>query len=66
LNIAETEQSVLSHQCLDRRIDQRDKLLQERSAWDRKRNADQKGVDGRFTTTDARIRLKRPYPQIKN
>ena len=66
LNIAEIELGVLSHQCLDRRIDQREALQKECSAWDRQRNAQQKGVDWRFTTADARIKLKRLYPQIKN
>ncbi len=66
LNIAEIELGVLSHQCLDRRIDHREELQKECSAWDRQRNAQQKGVDWRFTTADARIKLKRLYPQIKN
>ncbi len=66
LNIAEIELGVLSHQCLDRRIDQREALQKECSAWDRQRNAQQKGVNWRFTTADARIKLKRLYPQIKN
>jgi hypothetical protein len=66
LNIAEIELGVLSHQCLDRRIDQREELQRECSAWDQQRNRQQKGVDWRFTTADARIKLKRLYPQIKN
>jgi hypothetical protein len=66
LNIAKIKLGVLSHQCMDRRIDQREKLQQECSAWDRQRNQRQKGVDWRFTTADARIKLKRLYPQIKN
>jgi len=66
LNIAEIELGVLSQQCLDRRIDQMAELQRECSAWDRQRNAQQKGVDWRFTTADARIKLKRLYPQIKN
>ncbi len=45
LNIAEIELGVLSHQCLDRRIDQREALQKECSAWDRQRNAQQKGVE---------------------
>jgi len=35
------------------------------SAWDRQRNERQKGVDWRFTTADAPIKLKRLYPQIQ-
>ena len=65
LNIAEIELSVLSGQCLDRRIDRIERLRKECSAWDQQRNGRQKGVDWRFTTTDARIKLKRLYPQIQ-
>ena len=50
---------------LARRIDQMEKLQTECSAWDRQRNTQQKGVDWRFTTADARIKLKRLYPQIQ-
>jgi len=64
LNIAEIELSVLSGQCLDRRIESMDLLRSECSAWDQQRNEQQKGVDWRFTTADARIKLKRLYPQI--
>jgi len=65
LNIAEIELSVLSGQCLDRRIARIDDLRVECSAWDQQRNRRQKGVDWRFTTADARIKLKRLYPQIQ-
>jgi hypothetical protein len=65
LNIAEIELSVLSGQCLDRRIDRIDRLRKECSAWDQQRNKRQKGVDWRFTTADARIKLKRLYPLIQ-
>jgi len=65
LNIAEIELGVLSRQCLDRRMDRISVVAQECSAWDRKRNEQQKGVDWRFTTDDARIKLKRLYPQIQ-
>lgn len=66
LNIAEIELSVLSQQCLDRRMDRMEELERECSAWDQQRNTRQKGVDWRFTTADARIKLKRLYPHIKN
>ncbi len=62
LNIAEIELSVLARQCLDRRIDSRARLLQETAAWEAERNASQRGVDWRFTTADARVKLKRLYP----
>lgn len=65
LNIAEIELSALTQQCLDRRLPDIDTLRRETTAWATERNARQKGVDWRFTTTDARIKLKRLYPQIK-
>jgi hypothetical protein len=65
LNIAEIELSVLSKQCLDRRIADLETLHQEPKAWEHERNAKQTGVDWQFTTDDARIRLKRLYPQYQ-
>lgn len=65
LNIAEIELSVFTRQCLDRRIPDRVKLQQEAQAWYRKRNTGQKAVDWQFTTEDARVKLKRLYPQIQ-
>lgn len=65
LNIAEIELGVLSRQCLDRRIDRMEMLQAECTAWDQRRNTQQKGVDWRFTTADARIKLKRLYPHIQ-
>jgi DDE superfamily endonuclease len=65
LNIAEIELSALTIQCLDRRIPDLQTLRQEIKAWEQKRNAGQKSVDWRFTTDNARIKLKRLYPQIK-
>jgi len=64
LNMAETELSVLSRQCLDRRIPDRATLVDETTAWTHDRNTDQTGIDWRFTTTDARIKLKRLYPAV--
>ncbi len=66
LNIAEIELSALTRQCLDRRIPDRETLEQETSAWFIERNHLQKSVDWQFTTADARIRLKRLYPQIES
>ena len=65
LNIAEIELSVLSRQCLDRRIESIERLESECNCWNMKRNESQKGVDWQFTTDDARIKLKRLYPQIQ-
>lgn len=65
LNIAEIELSAMTKQCLNRRIGTIDALKTELSAWEHERNFSQKGVDWQFTTPDARIKLKRLYPQIK-
>ena len=62
LNIAEIELSVLTRQCLDRRIDDLDVLNTELDAWQEATNADQRQVDWHFTTADARIKLRRLYP----
>ena len=65
LNIAEIELSVLTRQCLNRRIPDLPFLQKETKAWQRERNARQKAVDWQFATEDARIKLKRLYPQIQ-
>lgn len=65
LNIAEIELSALSRQCLQRRIPDIETLRREVTSWCKERNAGQKGVDWQFTTEDARIKLKRLYPEIK-
>ena len=64
LNIAEIELSVLSKQCLDRRIPDIATLRSEVIAWHHRRNARAGRVDWRFTTADARIKLKRLYPSL--
>ncbi len=64
LNMAEIELSVLSGQCLDRRIEDRAMLTEEVDAWNGERNAAEKGIDWRFTTDDARIKLRHLYPSI--
>jgi len=65
LNMAETELSVLSRQCLDRRIDSKAILIREVAAWESKRNTVSTKVDWRFTTDDARVKLKRLYPSYR-
>jgi hypothetical protein len=65
LNVAEIELSVFTKQCLDRRIPDMTTLQQEAKAWYSNRNANQKTVDWQFKTEDARIKLKRLYPQIQ-
>jgi hypothetical protein len=64
LNMAETELSVLSRQCLDRRIGTQQCLESEVLAWTQARNTSATTVDWQFTTDDARIKLKRLYPVI--
>lgn len=64
LNMAEIELSALSRMCLDRRIPDKDMLTREVAAWESERNAKSVTVEWRFTTTDARIKLKKLYPVI--
>jgi transposase len=64
LNMAEIELSVLNRQCLNRCIPDKAALAQETAAWAAKRNNDDATVNWRFTTVDARIKLKRLYPSI--
>ncbi len=64
LNVAEIELSVLSRQCLDRRIGRSAQLVSETKAWEAARNADGSRVIWRFTTDDARVRLWHLYSQL--
>jgi len=64
LNMAEIELSVLSRQCLNRRIPDQATLQHEVAAWEAQRNAAASTVNWRFTTDDARIKLTRLYPII--
>ena len=64
LNMAEIELGVLSRQCLERRIPDRSVLSREVKAWQEDRNREAVRVNWRFTTEDARIRLKSLYPSI--
>lgn len=65
LNMAEIELSVLSRQCLDRRIPDKESLQLETAAWSSRRNRESRKIDWQFTTADARIKLKRLYPLIQ-
>ena len=65
LNMAEIEIGVLARQCLDRRIANQDILRGEVNAWQNQRNRDVIRVDWRFTTENARIKLKSLYPSIQ-
>ena len=62
LNMAEIELSVLARQCLGQRLPDLADLRREVAAWQAARNAAGQAIDWRFTTADARIRLKRLYP----
>ena len=64
LDMAESELSVLSSQCLDRRIPNKEKLIKEVAAWQNDRNNKHAKADWQFTTADARIKLKRLYPTL--
>jgi len=65
LNMAEIELSVLGRQCLARRIPDQEALRREVTAWVTRRNANGARVDWRFTTDDARIKLRRLYPSFE-
>jgi hypothetical protein len=64
LDLAESELSVLSSQCLDRRIPDKQILTEEVTAWQAERNKKHAKADWQFTTADARVRLKRLSPSL--
>lgn len=64
LNMAEIELSVLARQCLARRIETRAELEREVAAWEEERNERGVEIQWRFTTADARIKLRRLYPVL--
>ncbi len=64
LNMAEIEIGVLSRQCLSQYIPTEEKMRREVTAWEQKRNQANATVDWQFTTDDARIKLKRLYPEL--
>ena len=65
LNMAETELSIVSRQCLRRRIPEAATLITEIAAWETARNRTKSRVHWQFTTADARIKLQRLYPIIE-
>lgn len=65
LNMAEIELSALVRQCLDRRIPDKERLIQEVNAWQDQRNSEVVKVHWQFTTADARVKLKSLYPKIE-
>src|SRR6476619_4041434 len=64
LDLAESELGVLSAQCLDRRIPDKQTLIEEIAAWEHDRNANHTKADWQFTTQSARVKLKYLYPSI--
>lgn len=64
LDMAESELSVLSSQCLDRRIPDQPVLKEEVEAWEADRNSKHAKANWQFTTADARVKLKRLYPAL--
>ena len=64
LNMAESELGVLSSQCLDRRIPDKQTLIDEINAWQYDRNARHNKANWQFTTDQARVKLKHLYPAI--
>ena len=64
LDMAESELSVLSSQCLDRRIPDQQVLKDEVEAWEADRNKKHAKADWQFTTADARVKLRRLYPAL--
>ena len=65
LDMAESELAVLTKQCLNRRIPDKQTLEKEVAAWERHRNQHHAKADWQFTTENARVKLKRLYPQFE-
>jgi hypothetical protein len=65
LDMAESELAVLTRQCLNRRIPDKQTLEKEVAAWERYRNEHHAKADWQFTTENARVKLKRLYPQFE-
>lgn len=65
LNMAEIELSALGRQCLDQRLSERKAMERQVRAWTTQRNKAKTSVNWRFTTKDARIRLRKLYPSIE-
>ncbi len=65
LNMAELELSVFARQCLNQRIEDKESLTRHAAAWSSTRDTKHMGIDWQFTTDNARIKLKRLYPVVK-
>ena len=66
LNLAEVERSILTRQCIGRRFDNSDQMTHSIAAWQQRRNQTSHGAHWRFTTADARIKLRTLYPSHDN
>ena len=64
LNLAESELSVLSGQCLGERIADKQTLVDEVAAWQVSHNKAHLKANWRFTTNQARVKLHRLYPSV--
>src|SRR5262244_4591626 len=64
LDLAESELAVLTSQCLDRRIPDKQTLIDEVAAWEQERNANHTKANWHFTTPKARVKLRHLYPSI--
>jgi hypothetical protein len=64
LNMAEIELSVLAKQCLGEHVSTLERLRSDVQAWEKARNDSKNTVNWRFTTDDARVKLKRLYPSV--
>jgi hypothetical protein len=65
-HISEVENSAMARQCLSGRIPEKQVMEEETSAWSKQRNEEGAAADWRFRTEDARIKLRRLYPNIDN
>jgi hypothetical protein len=65
LDMAESELGVLASQCLNRRIPEKSTLIKQVAAWQKNRNKHHVKADWQFKTDDARVKLKRLYPQFQ-
>ena len=65
LNMAETELSALAGQCLNRRMESKELVIDEVGPWEAERNLTEAKVRWRFTTEDARIKLEKLYPVLE-
>ena len=65
LDMSESELSVQSGRCLDRRIPDKQNLIEEVVAWEVSRNKNHAKADWQFTPADARVKLKRLYPTLR-